>query len=61
VTLATEPRVLAAGEEVAPGYVVEELLSRGQALDGYAVFSRRLRCSAVAKTIRPDRLGWVLG
>jgi serine/threonine protein kinase len=47
--------VLAPGEEVAPGYVVEELLSRGQALDVYAVFSRRHLCSAVAKTVRPDR------
>ena len=54
-TVTPEPRVLAAGEEVAPGYVVEELLSRGQALDVYAVFSRRRLCSAVAKTVRPDR------
>ena len=35
----TEPPVLAPGAELAPGYVVEELLSRGQALDVYAVFS----------------------
>ena len=40
---------------MAPGYVVEELLSRGQALDVYAVFSRRRLCSAEAKTVRPDR------
>ncbi|MEO6510389.1 MAG: serine/threonine-protein kinase [Nocardioides sp.] len=41
--------------EIAPGYVVEELLSRGQALDVYSVFSRERLCSATAKTIRPDR------
>jgi serine/threonine protein kinase len=41
--------------ELAPGYVVEELLSRGQALDVYAVWSRERLCSATAKTIRPDR------
>ena len=56
MTIATEPMVLARGDEVAPGYVVEELLSRGQALDVYAVFSRRRLCSATAKTIRPDRV-----
>lgn len=42
--------------ELAPGYVVEELLSRGQALDVYAVWSRERLCSATAKTIRPDRV-----
>ena len=57
VTTATvEPPVLAPGEEIAPGYVVEALLSRGQALDVYAVFSRRRLCSATAKTVRPDRV-----
>ncbi len=54
-TVTPEPRVLAAGEEVAPGYVVEELLSRGQALDVYAVFSRRGCAAPSAKTVRPDR------
>jgi serine/threonine protein kinase len=57
VTVTAEPPVLEAGEEVAPGYVVEELLSRGQALDVYAVFSAERLCSATAKTIRPDRAG----
>ena len=57
VTTATvEPPVLAPGEEIAPGYVVEALLSRGQALDVYAVFSHRRLCSATAKTVRPDRV-----
>jgi serine/threonine protein kinase len=55
VTVAAEPRVLEPGEEVAPGYVIEDLLSRGQALDVYAVFSAERLCSATAKTIRPDR------
>jgi serine/threonine protein kinase len=32
-------------------------LSRGQALDVYAVFSADRLCSATAKTIRPDRAG----
>jgi serine/threonine protein kinase len=55
VTVTTEPRVLQPGEAVAPGSVVEDLLSRGQALDVYSVFSTRRLCSATAKTIRPDR------
>lgn len=50
-----EPRVLDEGEQIAPGYVVVEHLSRGEALDVYAVFSERHLCSAVAKTVRPDR------
>ncbi len=55
MTVTATPRVLEPGEEIAPGYLVEELLSRGQALDVYAVFSAQRLCSATAKTIRPDR------
>ncbi len=53
---AVEPRVLAPGEEIAPGYEVVELLSRGQALDVYEVYSQARLCSCVAKTLRPDRV-----
>ena len=53
---AVEPRVLAPGEEIAPGYEVVELLSRGQALDVYEVYSHARLCSCVAKTLRPDRV-----
>ena len=56
MTVTIEPAVLAPGVELAPGYVVEDLLSRGQALDVYAVFSTQRLCSAMAKTIRPDRV-----
>jgi serine/threonine protein kinase len=53
----TEPPVLAEGEEIAPGYRVVELLSRGSALDVYEVWSEDRMCSCVAKTVRPDRAG----
>lgn len=49
------PEVLAPGTELAPGYRVVELLSRGQALDVYEVYSERHWCHCVAKTPRPDR------
>lgn len=49
------PEVLAPGTELAPGYRVVELLSRGQALDVYEVYSERHWCHCVAKTVRPDR------
>lgn len=52
---AVEPAVLEAGEELAPGYRVVELLSRGAALDVYEVFSEERLCHCVAKTVRPDR------
>lgn len=51
----TEAAVLTTGAEVAPGYRVVELLSRGQALDVYEVYSERDWCHCVAKTPRPDR------
>lgn len=52
---AVEPPVLGAGEELAPGYRVVELLSRGVALDVYEVFSEERLCHCVAKAVRPDR------
>ena len=51
-----EPPVLEEGDEIAPGYTVIELLSRGSALDVYEVWSEERLCSCVAKTIRPDRV-----
>ncbi|MFZ2501839.1 MAG: protein kinase [Nocardioides sp.] len=50
-----EPPILAEGEELAPGYRVVELLSRGQAMDVYEVYSEKHWCNLIAKTIRPDR------
>jgi serine/threonine protein kinase len=52
---AIEPPIVARGEEIAPGYRVRELLSRGSALDVYEVWSESRLCSCVAKTVRPDR------
>lgn len=54
--LPAEPPVLLPGEEIAPGYTVLELLSRGSALDVYEVWSKERLCSCVAKTVRPDRV-----
>ncbi|GAA1933261.1 serine/threonine-protein kinase [Nocardioides hwasunensis] len=51
-----DPVVLAPGDEIAPGYTVVSLLSRGSALDVYEVWSEERLCSCVAKTIRPDRV-----
>jgi serine/threonine protein kinase len=51
----TEPAVLEPDDEIAPGYRVVELISRGSALDVYEVFSDQRLCSCIAKTIRPDR------
>ncbi len=48
--------VLAEGDQIAPGYEVVELLSRGSALDVYEVWSHGRLCSCVAKTVRPDRV-----
>jgi serine/threonine protein kinase len=50
-----EPEVIPAGAEVAPGYVVVDLLNRGRLLDVYDVWSEERDCSCVAKAIRPDR------
>jgi serine/threonine protein kinase len=51
-----EPAVLEVGSEIAPGYAVVKLISRGSALDVYEVFSQQRMCSCIAKTIRPDRV-----
>jgi eukaryotic-like serine/threonine-protein kinase len=55
MSVLVEPEVIAAGAEVAPGYVVVDLLNRGRLLDVYHVWSEERDCSCVAKTIRPDR------
>jgi len=52
-----EPEVLAAGEELARGYVVVDHLNRGKLLDVYDVWSEERDCRCVAKAIRPDRRG----
>jgi serine/threonine protein kinase len=44
-----------AGQELAPGYRVDEHLARGEVLDAYAVWSEERSCLCVAKTLRPDR------
>jgi serine/threonine protein kinase len=45
---------LPVGEPLAPGYVVEEHLSRNQVLDVYEVWSAERDCRCVAKVLRPD-------
>jgi eukaryotic-like serine/threonine-protein kinase len=60
MTVLTEAHLeppLAAGEELAPGYVIVEHVSRNQALDVYDVWDDGRYCRSVAKTLRPDRLG----
>jgi len=48
--------VLPPGAEVAPGYEVVELMTRGEALDVYDVWSTQRFCRCVAKALRPDRV-----
>lgn len=43
------------GDHLAPGYVVESHLNRGEVLDVYAVRSSSRATSCVAKTLRPRR------
>ena len=50
------PRALRAGEYVAPGYRVFELLRRGDEVDVYDVWSDERDCRCVVKALRPDRL-----
>ena len=45
---------LAPGEPLAPGYVVEDHLSRNKVLDVYEVWSAERDCRCVAKALRPD-------
>ena len=52
-----EPPPLAAGAEVAPGYVVVEHLRRGEDVDVYDVWSAARYCRCVVKVLRPDRGG----
>jgi eukaryotic-like serine/threonine-protein kinase len=51
-----EPAVVQAGAELAPGYRVIALLSRGNDLDVYEAWSDELESRCVIKTLRPDRL-----
>ena len=48
--------VVPVGDEVLPGYRVEDLLSRGGRVDTYDVTSLERDCRAVVKVVRPDRL-----
>ena len=50
------PRPLRAGEQIARGYRVLELLRRGGALDVYDAWSEERECRCVVKALRPDRL-----
>jgi serine/threonine protein kinase len=45
---------LSVGEPLAPGYVVEDHLSRNQVLDVYEVWSAERDCPCIAKVLRPD-------
>src|SRR5262249_8087165 len=46
--------LVAAGDELAPGYSVIVHLRRGDALDVYEVWSTERSCRCVAKVLRPD-------
>jgi serine/threonine protein kinase len=46
---------IAPGDWLAPGYRVLGLLSRGEAIDVYDVWSEERDCRCVAKSVRPDR------
>jgi eukaryotic-like serine/threonine-protein kinase len=48
---------LAAGDQVVPGRVVHRLLGGGRAYEAYLVFDEVLHHGAVAKLLRPDRVG----
>lgn len=50
------PEPLPPGQQLLPGYRVEELLSRGEVLDVYTVWSAERDCLCVAKTLRGDRV-----
>jgi serine/threonine protein kinase len=45
------------GEALAPGYTVEEHLSRGESYDVYSVWSAARDCLCIAKVLRPDHRG----
>jgi serine/threonine protein kinase len=48
---------LAAGDPLAPGYVVVAHLRRGRRLDVYDLWSDERGCRCVGKTLRPERAG----
>lgn len=47
--------ILTAGDQLAPGYLVESHLNRGEVLDVYAVHSLDRATTCIAKTLRPRR------
>jgi serine/threonine protein kinase len=51
----TDP-ILHPGAQLAPGYVVQSHLNRGEVLDVYAVRSLDRASTCIAKTLRPSRL-----
>jgi eukaryotic-like serine/threonine-protein kinase len=53
--IAVEPRVEAAGSQLAPGYTVLQLAHRSRLFDVYEVWSVERHCRCAAKVIRPDR------
>jgi serine/threonine protein kinase len=56
VTTTTAPVRPAAGEELAPGYVVLRTVSAGSLFDVHEVWSEERQCCCAAKVIRPDRV-----
>lgn len=46
---------LTRGEQLLPGYRVDDHLARGEALDVYSAWSGERECLCVIKTLRPDR------
>ena len=48
---------LAAGDELVPGRVVHRLLGGGESYEAYLVFDAGLLHAAVAKVVRPSRVG----
>jgi serine/threonine protein kinase len=47
---------LAAGDEIAPGLLAEQLLGGGSRYEAYLAFDERLHHLVVVKVLRPDRL-----
>ena len=55
--IVAEEIVLPVGSELAPGYTVLRLGSRGSLFDVYEVWSVDRHCRCAAKVLRPHRRG----
>ncbi len=51
-----EPPIVAAGDDVVPGYEVIAHLRRGHRLDVYDAWSSRIEARCIVKVVRPDRI-----